>query len=697
MPLQEPFLIADFVPPDKKKFAELNPDLLAAQKAFLGFTADHFEASDISIGESGTFFFKSSVAIEQGPDLLGPYLDAARARGIQVLIYFNVHWYAEHFKQLHPLWLQQDVKGELIPAAYGSGYYNCVNSTWRDWSLQVIRDLGSYPIAGIFLDGPIFNLAGCYCPVCRQLFQEETGTQPPEKPVWGISEGRAWAQFREQSIARYLKDARKALQEVNTQAVIYMNGNLMSPDWGSARSNRLLAPYQDILGAEGGFLGQDLRQIPLWRPGATAKLLATQAEGKPTVVFLAGRHSPWSRYFLSSRETELLLCQTVAHGANPWYGIYLEHANEAGTEPVRKFNHFIKANREYYQETKPIAPIALLWSSGTVNYYNSEVVDTDFTQGKAETRRDVCGNYSKAFHGYYDALVRGHMPFAVIDEEAIAKGELDKYQALVMPNCACLGDAVIEKIASFVENGGTLVASLGTSSCNQFGEKRDQLGLAEVLGISWQGSFSGPFSFDHLFLQDKHESFPWPAGSAAIPAPPWALKVEAKGAQTLLAYRQKAPARYAEIPPASQQTAICEHRFGKGKAIYLAGNFDELYYDYQLDEIRKVLLWPLAEVELPVVAKGLPQSVEVVPRKQKERLIVHLINYTGEMTRPIRELIPLTNLELSFPRLSGVGKVRTLSLGKELEHEITEEGITFTLPTLNTYEVLVLEDIEIML
>lgn len=38
-------------------------------------------------GESGT------LAIEQGADLLGPYLDATRGLVISVLIYFNVHLY----------------------------------------------------------------------------------------------------------------------------------------------------------------------------------------------------------------------------------------------------------------------------------------------------------------------------------------------------------------------------------------------------------------------------------------------------------------------------------------------------------------------------------------------------------------------------------------------------------------------------
>jgi beta-galactosidase GanA len=331
-----------------------------------------------------------------------------------------------------------------------------------------------------------------------------------------------------------------------------------------------------------------------------------------------------------------------------------------------------------------------------VNYYKSEVIDSDFTQGKEETRRDVCGNFSKAFHGYYDALVRGHIPFAVIDEVAIEKGELENYQALIMPNCACLSDETAKIVASFVERGGTLVATLGTSSCNQFGESRGQLALAEVLGVSWNGGFAGPYDNDHLFIQDKHDSFTWPGQGSAIPAPPWAISLEATKAEVSLTYRQKAQARYSEIPPPSSQPAICEHRYGEGRSIYFAGNFDELYHDYQLDEIRKILLWPLEDIKLPVVVEGLPQSVEVVPRMQGNRLIVHFINYTGEMTRPIREIVPINNIRLGFPGLSGLNKVRTLFLGKELDLKKEGDWFKVTLPFLNAYDVLVLEDVRFL-
>lgn len=89
-------------------------------------------------------------------------------------------------------------------------------------------------------------------------------------------------------------------------------------------------PYQDILGAEGGFLYYDLRSEPLWKPGMTAKLLEAQSGGKPTVVFIAGANKGWDEYLLTAAETRLLYADTIANGANPWYGIPLALKNRPG-------------------------------------------------------------------------------------------------------------------------------------------------------------------------------------------------------------------------------------------------------------------------------------------------------------------------------------------------------------------------------
>ena len=63
---------------------------------------------------------------------------------------------------------------------------------------------------------------------------------------------------------------------------------LKSENAATARLNRVLVEHQDLLGSEGGFIYGDLTRVPLWKPGLTARLLETQAGGKPTVIFSAG-------------------------------------------------------------------------------------------------------------------------------------------------------------------------------------------------------------------------------------------------------------------------------------------------------------------------------------------------------------------------------------------------------------------------
>src|SRR5438034_3240848 len=49
----------------------------------------------------------------------------------------------------------------------------------------------------------------------------------------------------------------------------------------------------------------------------------------------------------------------------------------------------------------------------------------------------------------------------------------------------------------------------------------------------------------------------------------------------------------------------------------------------------------------PVELLNAPGSVEVVVRAQgDDRTLVHLVNFTGDMTRPIRSVVPLPNVKV---------------------------------------------------
>jgi len=394
-------------------------------------------------------------------DSLIDYLKEAHKREIKVVIYYNVHAIEHTYARQHPDWQQIKDDGKPIETVYTIDSSFCINSPWREEVFQTVRKLASYEIDGVFYDGPIFFSNTCYCESCRKLFKGKYLKEIP--PKTGLSSRRDSAdwkdiiEFQSDSIARFLRDSNKIIKEINPQILLYMNGNTIAPSWPTGRDNRKIIKETDILGAEGGFLYGELTE-PVYKPGAVAKLLETQADGKPTVVFDAAKQGPWTFSTLPPGEISILYSQTITHQANVWLAICdTPHFHEKEMDVIRKYNRFIKENPDPFFRTESLAKIALVWPQKTGNYYTgSSVPLTDFTK---EISVAKAGNLGEEFYGFYDGLSRGHFTFDVLDEEAINK-DLNKFDLIISPNAACLGKAEAGKIREFVNNGGNIISTI---------------------------------------------------------------------------------------------------------------------------------------------------------------------------------------------------------------------------------------------
>ncbi len=157
---KQPLRIVEIV--DCFDLKRLSPETLAKTVKKLGGNVQHFHCMELSKKESGSglddnlMYFKTSVAAKQNPDRLAEYLLYAKKYGIRVVIYFNVHWYTPEFGKRHPDWIQIKEDGSRIMNVYGTGTSFCINSPYREWVFQILRDLCKYDIDGIFYDGPIF-------------------------------------------------------------------------------------------------------------------------------------------------------------------------------------------------------------------------------------------------------------------------------------------------------------------------------------------------------------------------------------------------------------------------------------------------------------------------------------------------------------------------------------------------------------
>ncbi len=691
---REPITIADLGLPGAVDVLDLDPVEVAETKKRLGFNTEHLTCSDVIGGEKGIFYFKTRIAKSVPRDFLGDYLPEAHKRGIRVIVYYNVHWINTGFGNENPDWLQTSAEGKIIDNLYGSGNAPCVNSPWRDWSFQGINDLAAYDIEGIFLDGPIFAPGACYCKSCEDKFGRRYGVELPRKEDWKDQKWRRFIEFRYDSIAEYLRDAERVLKEAKPEAIIYMNCTGLWPAWPAARDNRRLMPYQDLLGAEGGFIYHDLRTVPLWKPGMTAKLIETQAAGKPTVVFIAGANKGWDEYMLTPAETKLLYADSLANGANPWYGISLCQAGRPGALAAGEMNSFILKNSEYLEHTFPVARVALFWSKMTSDYYRASIPVTDFTpQGERLEKRETPGNFYASFLGCYEAFVRSHVPFTVLDEDSLEPGLLSEYDLVVAPNCACMSAAQAKVIAHFVGHGGNILASFETSRYTEYGDALDDFRLADVFGVRLEKGTFGPMRMDYMSLTASHPVTE-DLSANLLPCPVYGIETTPTTSKILASYHEKMYARYVKLSPISKNPAILANKHGGGNSLFMAGNFFEHYYDYHTPDYRKMVANASQWMAKPLVTlEGCPSSVEVTLRRQphRRRLIVHLVNFTAEMTRPIESVVPLRDIKVNIHGFRDFVQARALWAHRDISLKESGQGVSFMVPVLHEHEVVALE------
>jgi len=662
------------------------PEETAARKAALGFPVDNMYVHLLKHGfDDQGFYFKTSLAARERPDFLAPFLPAARKHNMRVTVYFNVHYYTNEFGAKHRDWLQVRENGQLLGTEYGSGTDFCVNSPWREWVKQGLGDLCRYPIDGVFFDGPIFRPDTCYCEHCRRKFKARYDTDLPSKKLRKGLAAQRLLEFQTASLVEFLRDTRAVIKAANPEIGFYMNGGALGGNWATGRMNRELAREQDWLASEGGFIYNDLTRTPLWKPAMRARLLETQAAGKPVVVIAGAMQKPWTYTVLPPAELRLLYADSMANGAGIYYSLTPTMLDQPEARAIKDINAFFTRNIAYYRKTRSEARVALVWSDATANTYEGSSAQL-MDMYNVAARREA-GNPETEFWGLAEALLRAHIPFDVVDDWTIERDPLSRYRLIVLPNVASMSDRAAARLRDYVHAGGQLLATFETSLYNELGETRPNFALADVFGVSNAGSVAGPRRWDYITPASPH---PFLAGLATrfAPSPIYYANPKSVSAQVIARYTQKALGPYDGESAPGQDVALVANNYGSGRAVYVSGDLGSTLASYRMtdhfqlvENIARALAKPEVEIE------GAPGSLELVVRSQDNgrRLLVHLVNFTGEMTRPIRRVLPLDNLRLKVP--PGFQHARALVSGRELS---LRDG-TLALPRVEEYEVIVVE------
>lgn len=635
-------------------------------------------------------YFKSRKFKEARTDYLGSYLAKSRARGYRTIVYFNVHAVKPEFGQDHPDWRQIRDDGTPIDDLYGIETSLCVNSPWRDWVRDVCLELCEYPIDGIFFDGPCLFPRCCYCEHCKRLYRERYGSELPPKQA-GHPELRKLAEFQSRSLADFLEHSRSAIRSKRDDVALYGNaGPREEPYSIVGRNNRVLVGSQDLLGAEGGFVYGELTTKAPWRIGSNASYYQTQSGGKPTIVFSSPAHGPWRSYYQSPVELELAIAQPPLHGSGVWFSIFSWYRKHRSFGTLADEVRFFSAQRDSYFGTTSRARVAIVWPEDSINYYGKpEVLAGDFTQ--AGQKGEAVGDMTEEFEGLYAALVLNQIPCDVIDEQSIRAEDLSRYDLIVLPNVACTGRSVDDRLREYVSTGGNVVGTFETSLCDENGTRGIELGLADLFGLRMVRTPLKPYP--HFYFMKPEGADPAVFADIEpdlLPAPLVSCEVLPAGARCLSPYSRKVRGwDGSEILP-SEFAAVSANSFGRGTAVYLAGVFGSLYWRYRQGDVRRLLGNLFRWLAPPVVViDGAPQTVELVHRSAAGKEIVSVINYSGGISRPFERIFPLTQARLRVRQ--PCARARALRADVELAVRRAGDWTEVTLPEVGTFETVAFE------
>jgi hypothetical protein len=432
---------------------------------------------------------------------------------------------------------------------------------------------------------------------------------------------------------------------------------------------------------------------PPWSNGMAAKVFRSSAGSKACIgifgINVAVSHR-WMKSVKGPAEQQIWVAEGVANGFRPWFtkfgGV---QEDERWMPQVQKFYEWHKSAEPYLRDREPAARVAMVYSQQTSLYY-----------GGPQAQAMV----SDAVNGMYHALIEARIPFEMVHDRKLE--ELSRFKLALLPNVAALSDAQCQTLRQFVAGGGSLVATFATSLFDEWGSPRQDFGLADVLGVRYRGSISGPLRNSYLAFRGKpgEKRHPILAGfddAAYTVNCIRSVNVEPTSALadapiTLIPSYPDLPMEYVyERTPRGNTPQVFLRDLGRCRTVYFPMDIDRTFWEVMLADHGRLLAnavrWAINEE--PLVTVTGPGLVDVTVWRQPGAMVVHLVNFTNPMMMkgPMRELTPIGEQRVRLRIEGRATKAKLLVSGKTAHARASGKYLEVTVPSVLDHEVVAVE------
>ncbi len=668
-------------------------------------------------------------------------VEKAHKNNIRVIV-MAAHTANRYLYRLHPDWAQRNSKGEVVVLEHYPRAKKVIDPHWPQicpnspaldlyFVPEVEEAVRLTGADGLLLDSFRYlpdPPRACFCEHCRSKFKREHGLElPTEMNIEDVAFREAW-EWRYNVNVRAISKMREAVKKANPEALYFYNSH---PIGWAGRGNIVVVKSRKYLDA----VFAEASEVDVRGPGMltiAAKLTrAMLGDNKPVFV---SRNA-----FYDLRPPQSPPPPTIR------LGIY-EIAAAGGQPQVTMFSS------EFFSDPRPLPAIEEAFSTlERIEEYLHNITPINYINiiFDHETHEKYYWNkpeyYVGEVEGFSLIAMHRHLPWRFISSVNLSDPEnLSNIPVLVAAGMAVVDDDTVEILRQYVENGGFLVVTHEFGVMRPDFTYREALALQDIMGIKYEGVLWFGYSYLHLGREEDpiYREY-WEGLPEAIPF----------GDHSTAFLRERVEPKLGEVPriiPDEEKTlvlartrlgrsaygyeytlgrsapapdsilhlaAITYTRYGKGSIAYYAHLVGTHYTRLGLPEYAELFTRVLAKhgPEPPVKADA-PETVQVEPYKQGDRIIVQLVNHTYNQkflsistgpskqalpsfepsyrVHPIRKVIPVGPVALFIRRdLVGDGAVMAFEAvsGEEFEVSIENDYYRVVLPRLREYAVIVLE------
>jgi hypothetical protein len=654
-----------------------------------------------------------------GRDLYGELAAVAHADGLAVLARMDSSRAHQDFHRAHTDWFAVDDSGQAYRA--GELYVTCINSPYYEEYLpQVLREIIERTRPEGIADNSWSGLERsriCHCENCARRFHEATSNDLPREKNWNSPVYRQWIRW---NYSRRLEvwDMNNSITKaaggpdclwigMNSGSVSGQSQNFRDFREICRRAQIILLDHQARGNAEGfqanGEAGKLVHGLLGWDKLVPESMAMYQA-GTPTFR-LSSKPEP---------EARMWMLDGIAGGLQPWWhhvGAYAEDRRMYHTaEPLLAWH---QTHENLLVNREPIATIGVVWSQQNTDFYGrdnaAELVDLPY-------------------RGAINALVRARIPFLPVHIDQVeAQGA--KFSLLILPALAVMSDAQCAVIRRFVERSGGLIATGDTSRHNEWGDPREDYGLADLFGAHLmkgrqdssrqgeaaqtlhsylrltperRGAVDGPKTGDeppvtgqrHPALRGFEETDILPFGGRLEP-----LRVD-EGAEVLMTFVPSFPIYPPETAwmrvPKTNIPGLIVNESHAGRVVFLPADLDRRFGRDNLPDhgnlLANLVRWA-ARDDIPLAVEG-HGLLDCHLYRQSSQLILHLVNLTsaGSWRAPVDELIPIGPLRVKVKLPPGVtpGKPRLMVSGETIGLTVANRWAVFDIRSILDHEMAVI-------